>query len=168
MKITHPGFVSFAVIDPSKEIQEEGQYTPYVVSETNDIDSIIRSAREKNFEVRYHYKDIKNNEGGSVPVKLIITEIPPGYVQPFHVHKNCYEITIVEQGEVSYIEDDSLAREDICGIKEASKILDEGDMVFDDEGKRHTVANFSSAYAKVITTQTPKPYSSDFNPDWKH
>ena len=167
MKIIHPGFTSFAIIDPAKKIKEEGQYKQFFVSETNDPRSIIDDAREKNFEIRYHYTDIRNNEGGSVPVKLIRTEIPPGYIQPFHIHKNCYEITVVERGEVAYIEDDSLEREDIQNVQKASRVLLEGDMVFDDTGKRHTVANFSATYAKVLTTQTPKPYTQDFVPDWE-
>ena len=166
MKIASPGFVSFAVIDPSKEMQENGQYKKFFVLETSDFQAIIDDARKRSFEIRYHYTDIKNNEGGSVPVKLIRTEIPSGYVQPFHVHKNCYEITIVEHGEVSYIESDSLNREDVQDIKKMSKILREGDMVFDDNSKRHTVANFSATYVKVVTTQTPKPYSQTFTPDW--
>lgn len=167
MKITSPGFISFAVIDPSKRVQEDGQYTRYIVSETDDMNSIIDDARKKNFEIRYHYMNIKNNEGGTVPVKLIRTEVPPGYVQPFHIHKNCYEITVVEQGEVFYAEDDSLNRDDIQEVRKISEVLKEGDMVFDDSGKRHTVANFSTVYAKTMTTQTPKPYNQDFTPDWE-
>lgn len=166
MRITSPGFVSFAIIDPSKKIQQDGQYKKFFVAETGDFQAIIDDARKNNFEIRYHFTDNKNNEGGVVPVKLIITEIPPGHVQPFHVHKNCYEITVVERGEVSYIEDDSLSNEDVQEIKNTSKVLRTGDMVFDDNGKRHTVANFSDTYVKVITTQTPRPYAQAFMPDW--
>ncbi|MDD3531272.1 MAG: cupin domain-containing protein [Candidatus Pacebacteria bacterium] len=167
MKISSPGFVSFAIIDPAKKMGEEGQYTKYTVSETDDIDTHIGEARRNNFEIRYHYVDIRNNEGGTVPMKLIRTEIPPRYVQPFHIHKNCYELTVVEQGEVSYLEDDLLEREDIERIQKISRILREGDMVFDNEGKRHTVANISDAYVRVLTVQTPKPYTQDFIPDWQ-
>jgi quercetin dioxygenase-like cupin family protein len=166
MRITSPGFISFAIIDPAKKVKEEGQYKKFFVSETDDFRAIIDDARKKNLEIRYHYTDIENNEGGTVPVRLILTEIPPGHIQPFHVHKNCYEITVVEHGEVSYIEDDSLGNEDRQEIKNNSKVLRTGDMVFDDNGKRHTVANFSDAYAKVLTTQTPKPYAQAFAPDW--
>lgn len=167
MKITRPGFASFAIIDPSKKVQEEGQYTIFVVAETPDPDSIINEARQRGFEIRYHYTDVENDEGGSVPVRMIVTEIPPGHIQPFHIHENCYEITVVERGEVSYVEHDFLEREDTEKVKEAAETLKEGDMVFDDKGKRHTVANFSSEYTKVITTQTPKPYGLEFKPDWK-
>lgn len=166
MKITSPGFVSFAIIDTSKKVHEDGQYKKFFVSETSDFHSVIESARQKNFEIRYHYMNVKNNEGGFVPFKMIVTEIPPGHIQPFHVHKNCYEITVVQHGEVSYIEDEFLGNEDVQDIKRISKILREGDMVFDDNSKRHTVANFSDVYVKVLTMQTPKPYTQDFAPDW--
>jgi hypothetical protein len=166
MKIRHPGFVSFAVIDPSKKINEEGQYKKFTVLEVDNFLDIIADAREKNFEIRYHYNDVKNNEGGTVPVKFIITEIPPGHIQPFHTHNNCYEITVVDCGEVYYVEDDVLDVTDTQGVKKVARLLRERDMVFDDEAKRHTVANFSDKYARLLTTQTPRPYSKDFVPDW--
>jgi len=166
MKITHPGFSKTAIIDTTKKYGESGQYRLLSASKKG-LKVELAKARKKKFEVRYDY-DLIRAAGKKLPFRFIITDIPPGHVQPFHTHQNLHEVTIVLSGNVWYIENNTLS--EIASSKNELKRkgvnLSEGDLVIDDKIKRHTVANFSRSYARMITIQSSKKEGTNLVTDW--
>lgn len=168
MKVTHPGFSKAAVIDTAKKYGEKGQYQLFSAS-GKGLGNILNNARKKNFEIRHDY-DLIKVMGKKLPFRFIITDIPPRHVQPFHTHKALHELTIVLSGEIFYIESDRLSEKTSVKseIKKNGVKLTEGDLVIDDKIKRHTVANFSRKYARMITIQSAKKEGANLLTDWIH
>ena len=166
MKITHPGFSAAAVIDTAKKYGERGQYRLLPVPKKNLKTELARAKKNK-FEVRYDY-DLIKAASRKLPFRFIITDIPPGHVQPFHQHRNLHEVTIVLDGRVSYIESDTLSEtaSHKNELKKKGAELVAGDIVVDDTIRRHTIANFSRAYARMITIQSAKKRGADLVHDW--
>lgn len=162
MKMDFPGFSKVAFIDPKKKFGEEGQYVA-CYPKNKKMTRLIASARKKGMEIRYDYSLL----GDRTPYRFIITEIPPGHVQPFHSHKNLCEMTIVLSGEIFYIESKVLTESSSRSLlkKEGKKLVTEGRVV-DTSWKRHTVANFSKKYAKMITIQSDNTERVSFVADW--
>lgn len=156
------GAQSIAVIDPSKKRGEDGQYTKYPQAD----DSIIEQARDNNCEIRWYYTELATGQGETVPLKVIITEIPAGHVQPFHTHENIHEFSVVLKGRITVIDSVDLVEEDKADIKDNGTVLNGGDAVVESPGVRHTVANFSDEPAVFITHQTIRT-DAEFEPDWK-
>ncbi|MEK7515504.1 MAG: cupin domain-containing protein [Patescibacteria group bacterium] len=168
MKITHPGFSKAAIIDTTKKYGDKGQYRLLSSSKKN-LKTALKDAKKNQHEVRYDY-DMMKAGGKKLPFRFIITDIPPGHIQPFHSHKNLHELTIVLGGEILYIESDKLS-ESKSARKEMKKIgvkLSVGDLVIDDKIKRHTVANYSKSYARMITIQSAKKEGANLVTDWIH
>lgn len=166
MKITHPGFSKAAIIDTTKKYGDKGQYRLLSASKKG-LKTDLAHAKKNRFEVRYDY-DLIKAAGKKLPFRFIITDIPPGHIQPFHSHKNLHEITIVLNGNISYIESNKLS-ETVSSKNELKKKgvnLSTGDLVIDDKIKRHTVANFSRAYASMITIQSSKKEGANLVADW--
>jgi quercetin dioxygenase-like cupin family protein len=159
------GAQSIAVIDPAKKRGEDGQYTKYMSSET-DIATIIELARAKGCEIRWYYTELATGQGEAIPLKIIITEIPAGHVQPFHTHENIHEVSVVLKGQITVIDSEDLVEEDQADIKGNGTILNREDVVIESPGFRHTVANFSDQPATFITHQTIRT-DAEFVPDWK-
>ena len=167
MKITHPGFSKAAVINTTKKYGDTGQYR--LLSAKNEgLKATLATARKNHFELRYDY-DLIKAAGKKLPFRFIVTEIPPGYVQPFHTHRNLHELTIVLEGSILYIESDSLTEgHQKSELKKKGMKLSLGDLVIDDTIKRHTIANFSKTYARVITIQSSKKEGANLVTDWIH
>ncbi len=168
MKITHPGFSKAAVIDTTKKYGEKGQYHLFS-SSVKGLKNILVGAKKKRFEIRHDY-DLIKVMGKKLPFRFIITDIPPGHIQPFHKHKALHELTIVLEGEIFYIESDKFSEETSTKneIKKSGIKLTEGDLVIDDKIKRHTIANFSKEYARMITIQSAKKSGTNLVTDWIH
>ncbi|TSC54581.1 MAG: hypothetical protein LiPW30_47 [Parcubacteria group bacterium LiPW_30] len=168
MKITHPGFSKAAVIDTTKKYGEKGQYKLFS-SSSFGLKNILVNAKKKNFEVRHDY-DLIKVMGKKLPFRFIVTDIPPRHIQPFHTHKSLHEITIVISGEIFYIESNKLSEINTSKseIKKNGTKLVEGDLVIDDKIKRHTIANFSKKYARMITIQSAKKTGINLVTDWIH
>ncbi len=166
MKISQPGFVKVAIINPKKEYGEKDQYRSFPASFKN-LSGVLNLAKKNFFEIRHDYYDIKADKE-RLPYRVIITEIPPGHVQPFHLHKNLHEMTIVTEGEIFYIESESFSESEKNKLvfKKKGKKMKTGDLVVDDKGKRHTVANFSKKYAKMITIQSARKNVDIVSADW--
>ena len=168
MKITHPGFSKAAIIDTTKKYGEKGQYNLFS-SSAKGLQNILANAKKKHLEIRHDY-DLIKVMGKKLPFRFIITDIPPGHVQPFHKHKALHELTIVLAGEIFYIESNKLSEETSTKseIKKSGIKLTEGDLVIDDKIKRHTIANFSKTYARMITIQSAKKGGTNLITDWIH
>lgn len=166
MKISHPGFSNAALINTAKKYGDSGQYR-LLPSSRKNLRTMLGKAKKNKFEVRYDY-DLIKAAGKKLPFRFIITDIPPGHVQPFHTHQNLHEVTIVLDGEVWYIESDKLSEitSDKSELKKKAKKLSEGDLVVDDRIKRHTVANFSKSYVRMITIQSSKKEGANLVRDW--
>lgn len=166
MQILHKESLEVAVIDPRKKVGEEGQYMRYR-GDYPDLDRILDHARANNLEIRRYVENIAARDGGIVPLKYVLTEVPPMHVQPFHSHTNVDEINLVNAGEIYFIESETLSECDIEQIREQGTLLYSGDVVVSEAEKRHTVANLSDTYAFLIGTISAKDSVLEFRPDWK-
>lgn len=156
-----------AIIDPTKKQGETGQYVALKGSQA-ELAEAVAVARVLNKEIRYYFKDVASANGEKLPAKIVITEIPPGHVQPFHAHDTVHEVSTVDEGEIVAIESDTLEESEVNFIREQGTALREGDMMVADPGKKHTIANLSKAYARFTTIQVARdiPYEQ-FSADWR-
>lgn len=154
-----------AIIDPSKKVGEKGQYVPYSGKETNLISQIL-AARLTGKEIRYYYQDLVTTNGEVIPMKMIITEMPPGHVQPFHAHENVHEVTVINKGKMIAIESETLQEDNLEEIKKG-ELLKEGDMVIEDPKVRHTHMNPSNEYTVTTTIQAARVPFEQFSADWQ-
>lgn len=166
MQILQKESLEVAIIDPRKRLDEEGQYIRYQGSHPR-LDQILDKARVSGLEIRRYVENISARGGGIVPLKYVLTEVPPMHVQPFHSHTNVDEINLVNAGEIYFIESETLTELDIDQIREQGTLLRAGDAVVSESEKRHTVANLSDTYAFLIGTISAKDSVSEFRPDWK-
>lgn len=166
MRILRKEVLEVAIIDPKKAIGEEGQYVRYR-EDNPDLDKILESARTSGFEIRRYVENITAADGGVIPLKYVLTEVPPMHVQPFHRHDNVDEINLISGGEIYFIESESLTERNIGQLPKQGILLRSGDVVISERGKRHTVANLSSEYAYLIGTISANGSVSEFKPDWK-
>jgi quercetin dioxygenase-like cupin family protein len=165
MQILRKEVFAVAIIDPSRKIGEAGQYKRYHGDEP-DIVAIIRAAQAAGSEIRRYIENIPSDIGGVIPLKYVITDIPPGHVQPFHRHEAVDEINLVESGEVCFIESETLIETELEALSKVGTVLHAGDVVVTESGKRHTVANLSAEYAHIIGTISAKSATPEFKPDW--
>jgi len=112
-------------------------------------------------------ENIAAENGGVIPLKYVITEVPPGHVQPFHSHTNVDEINLINSGEVYFIESETLTEQDVGSIREQGTLLRAGDVIVSSSDKRHTVANLSGSYVLLIGTISAKESAAEFKPDWR-
>ncbi len=168
MIIIKGDLLEVAVIDFSKKYGEPGQYIKHSGQDKGiDLIKVISVARLAGKEIRYYYQDLTTSNGEKIPAKVIITETPPGFVQPFHVHDKIHEITRIDQGELFVIESEILKESDLEEIKKQGQTLEVGDMVIEDPGVRHTHLNISDKWTVTTTVQTAKKEFEDFAGDWK-
>lgn len=166
MQILKRGHSGIAVIDPKKRPGERGQYVKYAANDP-DLAIILSSARSAGYEIRYYFSDVKTIAGEVIPLRIVVTEIPPGHVQPFHAHETVHEVSVVNEGTITEIESDVLEETDFAALKRAGTKLLAGDTVVEEPGKRHTIANFTGKYAKFTTTQSARMQREKFASDWK-
>lgn len=165
MQILRKGVFAVAIIDTVKKIGAEGQYKRYRGDDPS-IDEIVRAARKARHEIRRYVEGLPSGDNGIIPLKYVITEVPPGHVQPFHQHSAVDEVNLIETGEVYFIESETLTEEDVEIIRERGTLLRAGDVVVSTSGTRHTLANLSNEYAHLIGTISAKSSSAEFKPDW--
>jgi len=165
VKVIRKGLMGVAVIDPQKKVDEPGQYESYKGSEI-DLAKIIVAAKITGCEIRWYYKDLITLFGEVVPAKVIVTEIPPGHIQPFHTHDNVHEITVVDEGSIMAVDSNDLKEEDRARLLEIGVILNQGDMVIEDPNVRHTVLNHTRDYATMTTVQVARIPIEKFSADW--
>ena len=164
MNILKAGYDGVSIIDPRKKMGEEGQCIKLKVDNPDFLEVVMRARIDGN-EIRWYYRKIVTSNGTQAPVKVIITEIPPGHIQPWHTHENIHEISRVDEGQIWVIDaPETFSREEIVkrGIA-----LSEGDMVVEDPGTRHTIANSSVKPALFTTIQVANIPIEQFNVDWK-
>ena len=166
MQILKKGHSGVAVIDPKKRAGEPGQYMKYVADDP-DLALVLSAARSAGCEIRYYFSDVKTIAGEVIPLKIVVTEIPPGHVQPFHTHETGHEVSVVSEGTITEIESNVLGETDVATLKKVGTKLSAGDTVVEEPGKRHTVANFTRRYAKFTTTQSARMVREKFASDWK-
>lgn len=162
-----PGAQKVAIIDPNKKMGEAGQYVAYP-GDHDRLDIIILTARNEGMEIRHYLTEVSDGKGETVPIKVIMTEIPDGHVQPFHTHTNVHEISTVLQGQLTAIDSATLTESAHEEIRELGTTVVQGGSVIADRGVRHTVANFSGMRTVFITENVlPLPAGEDFEPDWQ-
>lgn len=166
MHILRKEVLDIAVIDPKKKIGEKGQYVRYR-GDHPGLEQILTHARAGNFEIRRYVENIVAEDGGVVPLKYVITEVPPNHVQPFHSHENVDEINLIRSGEAYFIESETLVEGDTEQLRAQGVLLRSGDVVVSESGKRHTIANLSDEYVLLIGTISAKESVPEFRPDWK-
>jgi quercetin dioxygenase-like cupin family protein len=166
MQILQKESLEVALIDPKKKIGEEGQYVRYR-GDHPGLEEILAHARASNLEIRRYVENIAAENGGVIPLKYVITEVPPGHVQPFHSHTNVDEINLINSGEVYFIESETLTEQDVGSIREQGTLLRAGDVIVSSSDKRHTVANLSGSYVLLIGTISAKESAAEFKPDWR-
>ena len=164
MKIFKKGSEGIAIIDPNKSFGEEGQYVSY--GPDTDFESIVKEERVKGKEIRYYSKHIDTSDGEVLPIKLIITEIPPGHIQPFHTHEKIHEATTVIAGKIVAIDSERLETKNQEEIFSKGTSLEEDETIVEDPNIRHTVANFGEQYAVIYTIQAARIPFSNFESDW--
>lgn len=159
-----------AVIDPGIPFGEPGQYTSLSGTPEELLAGAYR-AKESGKEVRLYYQGLKASNGESVATKVIETWIPPGHVQPFHTHHQVHEMTLVIEGVILAIDDESLTEEEIrnsIAVLEGKDVrqLAVHDMIIEGPGTRHTIANPIHQYARIVTVQTARMPIESFSSDW--
>ncbi|MBU1202545.1 cupin domain-containing protein [Patescibacteria group bacterium] len=166
MLIIRQGLQGIAVLDHSKELGQPGQYSSYKGDELEDLASIVAAAKTNGFEIRYYYKDLHTSASEIIPTKIIITDIPPMTVQKFHSHQAVHELSVVTDGEIVVIDSDVLNEADVEAIRSQGVALRVNDMVIEDPGVRHSVANLTDSYATFTTVQTARIPFERFEADW--
>lgn len=165
MQILRKQVFAVAIIDPSKKIDEDGQYKRYR-GDHPEIENILQSAQEAHHEIRRYIENLPSGADGVIPLKYVITDVPPGHVQPFHQHILVDEVNLIESGEVYFIESETLIESDVEAIRKEGVLLRAGDVVVSASGKRHTLANLSDEYTHIIGTISAKSSTTEFKPDW--
>lgn len=169
MLVIRKSDLRIAVVDHKKTFGEKDQYTAYD-SEKVDIGKITEEARMVGKEVRYYYQNLVTENAESIPAELIMWEIPPGNIQPFHYHDNVHEFTVVIEGTLMNIESKTFTEDDdIEKIMEQGIILEKGDMVIETPGVRHTMLNPSDQWTKAVTIKINRieGESRELSSDWK-
>lgn len=156
-----------AVIDPSKPFGAEGQYVGYE-GPIERLNRLAALACREGKEVRRYYRDLSTFAGGeTVASQIILTDIPPGHVQPFHTHKTLHEISLTTAGEIISVESDDLTETTpLMQLVEVGEVVPVGKLVVQDCEVRHTVLNASDAYATFVTIQTARIPLAKFPHDW--
>lgn len=153
-----------AIIDPNKKRGQDGQYVSYEGERLGDVMPALANYVANGFEVRLYYYPPTTDDGESIPLKVIVTTIPPGHIQPFHTHIKIHEVSIVNKGLIAFIDDpnlmdtsDGASRDldkDRQTIMEKATYVRECGCITTTPGTRHTVANFTNEPAEFITLQT--------------
>lgn len=184
--VLRKGADGIAFVDPRKAYGQPGQYKAYRGPQFHDLDdgqrmAMIAAAMARGDEVRLYYREINQSEFPGLIINsehsdvlfrplLIVTYIPPGHVQPFHLHEKLIELTLVNKGKLIAISSDSLMEEDFHLLVAEGKMLSEGDVVVEPPGSRHTILNPESAYTFITTIQIPvEGYLADpgtYQNDW--
>jgi hypothetical protein len=154
-----------ALIDPAKKVGEAGQYRR-LPPDYEGLGAVVIAAKVAGLEIRHYYKNLATEAGEIVSSQLIITELPPGHVQPFHTHLKLHEMTIVHDGIIVNIESETLQETDVAEIIERGARLGPGDLVIEEPGKRHTQMNPGTVYAVTYTVQTARIPLEQFPSDW--
>jgi quercetin dioxygenase-like cupin family protein len=155
-----------AIIDPKLAQGQPGQYVSMEDTQTK-LAVAAALARLEGKEIRWYYKDLKTSGDEKVAMQVIVTEVPPGHVQPFHAHHVLHETTTVESGCVLAIDSDTLTEADKDEIRAQGTLLVAGDMVIEDPDVRHTIMNpDTGTYCIMITVQTPRIPMAEFPHDW--
>ena len=165
MKVIRQFAQGIALIDPLKKVGEEGQYRR-LPADYDGLEAVVTAARVAGLEIRHYYKNLATEAGEVVSSQLIITELPPGHVQPFHTHLKLHEMTIVHEGRIVNIESATLQETDLDDIREYGVWLNSGDLVIEEPGKRHTQMNPGTVYAVTYTVQTARIPLEEFPADW--
>lgn len=155
-----------AVIDPRKMFGEPGQYRKYTGT-LEEMATVIAKARLEECELRYYFKDLKTSDGEVVPSQVIITEVPPRHIQPFHTHEKLHELTLVKSGSIIAIDSPDLTEKDAEKIESQGALLKEGEMVLEDPMVRHSIMNPNRHYAMILTVQTARIPLEQFPADWQ-
>ena len=164
MNILKAGYDGVNIIDPQKKKGEDGQCIK-LEGNNPDLLALVMHARKNGMEIRWYYRKIVTSNGIQVPAKVIITEIPSGHIQPWHLHQSIHEISRVDEGRIWAIDaPETMDREEIA---KRGTVLSEGDMVIEDPGVRHTIANLSDEPAILTTVQVANIPFEQFNVDWK-
>lgn len=157
--------MELAVIDPKKSYGEPGQYTKHA-GPMSCLQTTAEIARAAGCELRWYYKSLETADGEPVASQVIVTEIPPGHVQPFHTHHRIHEMTIVEKGQIIAVDSETLTEADLAELGEVGRIVSAGQMVIEGPGTRHTILNWTDSYARLYTIQTARIGLSEFPHDW--
>lgn len=163
-KILRKKFLGIAIIDYGKRFKEKGQYVFHKGGQ-KDLEKKIAAARKENKEIRYYYKDLRTSSGEALPCQIVVSEIPPGSVQLWHVHEDIHEAIIVNEGRVIAV--DATETVDILKIRERGVVLEKGDMVVQDPGVRHTICNDTGEYVVMTATQVKRIPVEKFTVDRK-
>lgn len=151
-----------ALIDHSKKIGEPGQYR--LLNPADDIDQTLAKARNLGLEIRWYWEGFRTSGGEQVPFKIIRTEIPPGVIQGEHHHLTSHEVSVVESGEIYFVDNTSgqtLTREQILA---QGTLVRSGGAITEEPGLNHTVANLLDDRA-VFTTYQVIRTEQEFRPD---
>lgn len=168
MKIINPRgeLMKVAIIDPALRHGEPGQYV--AIEETGaELLVAVARARFEEKEIRYYYKELDTEHGEKVMSQIIITEMPPGHVQPFHTHHTLHEIIYVQSGCVVAVETDDLSESDSDKIREQGTLMYPGAMMINEPGGRHTMMNPDvGSWAVTVCVQTARIPLDAFPADW--
>ena len=161
------GKTKIAIINPAKKFGDAGQYITQEGS-IKDMEMLAVEARRTKKEIRWYYRDLVTAADETVASQIIVTEIPPKHVQPFHTHHTLHEVTLVISGQIAAI-DSKFLSENVRfeTLKEnAGAILGPMQMVVEGPGTRHTIMNVGEEYALLVTTQTARIPLEEFPHDW--
>lgn len=154
-----------ALIDPKKKFGESGQFNR-IEGDTLTLAIEAGKARALGLEIRWYYKDLKSGDE-AIASQIIVTETPPGHIQPFHTHHTLHEFSVVHSGCLLLIESDTLTEEDEEALRAQGTLLHPGGMVIQEAGIRHTVMNPEIAsYCVFSTVQTARVGIAEFPKDW--
>jgi quercetin dioxygenase-like cupin family protein len=164
LNILKAGYEGVAIIDSKKKAGEEGQFVS-IAKDNPDLLTIVMAARMDGKEIRWYYRNLVTYQGKKVPARMIITEIPSGHIQPWHTHESIHELSVVYEGQIVNVEAPETM--DLDEIAKRGTILNKGDMVIEDPGVRHTIANPFPSRAVFSTVQVANIPIDQFNIDWK-
>lgn len=161
--------IGIAIIDPNKQYGEEGQYVSHSLP-LCDARKYAATARQEGKEIRWYYRSIVADGDEPVASQVIVTEIPPGHIQPFHSHNTLHEMTLVMSGMIVAVDDPEL--DESAGIEalleraERKETIAQGQMVIEGPGTNHTILNLTGSYATLVTIQTARIPLTEFPHDW--
>ncbi len=152
MKIIDRELLSLIVVtDPQKERWEIGRNTKLFPQ--GCFEKEVLDAQMSGKEIKYYYKNL-TTPGKVIPIRLIITEIPPGHIQPFRINE-VVEIDIVIRGIILIVDSPSLTENNKKKILKKGRLLKEGSSIIIEPKIRYTIMNPGHRYAVVYSFQIP-------------
>ena len=142
-----------AIVDPGKEVGEEGQFEVYESGDKR-IPKLIANTNNEFKRIDYIFKEFDVGEGVKLGLEIVERKLRPGMVMLFHWHEHYHEITIVKKGKAGFIVNNELSEDYDKIMKSDHVVLKKGSVIIFRPGERHAIFNPGMLTTSLITIHT--------------